>query len=211
MRRTRMPLVAAVVAAVLSAVTSQGTATATATATGTATATATGTAAGTAAGADAWDPRYPCAGGAFDLGSLTSQPAEPPEDPAVTSVTLNGSLTCEVPATGAKYALVVYPSGMPFGVVNTTVAVLPYETTKDPQPFRVTGGVTAQQDIAICVAADTDLRIACVELSVKLSGAGGYVSAREVATSDPLVDRPLLISSRDIDPSCGTCWRLKKP
>lgn len=186
-----MLLVAAVVATVLSAVAGPG--------------------AASAAGADTWDPRYPCATGAFDLGSLTSQPAEPPEDPSVTIVRLYGSLTCDVPVTGAKYALAVYPPGVPFGVVNTTVAVLPYEATKGPQAFRVDGGITPLQGVAICVAADTDLRIACVELSVKMSGIAGSVSVRDVAVSDPLVARPLLISGRDIDPSCGTCWRMEKP
>lgn len=186
-----MLLAAAVVAAVLSAVTGQG--------------------AATAAGADTWDPRYPCANGAFDLGSLTSQPAEPPEDPTATIVSLYGSLTCDVPVTDAKYALAVYPAGTAFGEVNTAVAVLPYESTKGPQTFRVEGGITALRGVAVCVAADTDLRIACVELTVKLPGVAGSVSARDVAVSDPLVDRPLFISSRDIDPSCGTCWRMKKP
>jgi hypothetical protein len=184
-------LLVAAVAAILSVVTAQG--------------------AASAAGADTWDPRYPCTSGAFDLGSLTSQPAEPPMDQALTIVRLYGSLTCDVPVPGAKYALAVYPVGAAFGVVDTAVAVLPYEPTKDPQTFRVEGGISPQQGVAVCVASDVDLRIACVEVRVKMSGIVGSVSARSLAVSDPLVTRPLLISSRDVDPSCGTCWRMKKP
>jgi hypothetical protein len=192
MRSTGRTLAGVVVAVAVLAATAQGVSAAPATS-------------GAKAADRGWE-KYPCDAAAFLVDAVDTSWS--PDQPDVLAVRAPGEVACGVPKPGPRYAFAIFWVGTPLGYINLQTASLQYGPTA-PSPFLAIGGVRVGQPAAICVVADTYVRLAC--LYIQAPGRATGLAVRALPTSDPIVTGPVLITRRTNDPSCATCWTSIDP